>query len=276
MSAIKNKKDSIINKALFKSTMEEWRYNPALIPLMSIGYLYLIGFSIVSVTFVDAPIHEATFSPVFWTALPCVAVLGAGIIGQNVASGILSVLFARPMRRYNYVLTRWLALSVASSALCMILLGTEQIAGMAAFPGIVPDFNTFSQAVARISMCFGLSATFIMFSALLPNAVDICAWIMLSCVSNIIVEIAHYEPFLLSQVYCNELSRKLAEFAVPVCKELAIPVQSMALPYIDLTYLTHTASISWYAVFTYLSNISLCLLIAIAVMNRKEVSYASK
>ncbi len=269
-------KDTVINKALFKSTIEQWQYNPSFVPLMALGYLFLIGYSIISVTFVDAPIHEATFSSVFWTAMPCVALLGAGIIGQNILSGILSVLFARPIRRYSYVLTRWLALSVASSALCLILLAIEQIAAMAAFPGIMPDFNTLSQGVARVSMCFGLSATFIMFSAILPGTVDLCAWILLGFASNVIVEIAHLEPFLIGQIYCNELSRRIAEFAVPICRELAVPVQSLALPYLDLTYLAHTSSISWYAVVTYFSNISLCLLIAIACMNRKEVSYASK
>ncbi|MCW5822830.1 MAG: hypothetical protein KIT34_08490 [Cyanobacteria bacterium TGS_CYA1] len=275
MSA-KIKKDRAINLALFKSTLEEWRYNPAFIPIMAIGFLFLIGYSIVSVTFVDAPIHEATFSSVFWTALPSVALLGAGIIGKNVSSGILSVLFARPIRRYSYVLTRWLALSVASSALCLILLAIEQIAAMAAFPGILPDFNTLSQAVARVSMCFGLSATFVMFSSIFPNTLDLGIWIMLSFSSNLIVEISHIEPYMISQISCNDLNRKITEFVVPICKELAIPIQSLVSPYLDLAYLTHTGSVSWYAVFTYFSNIGLCLLIAIAIMNRKEVSYASK
>jgi ABC-type transport system involved in multi-copper enzyme maturation permease subunit len=170
--------DSVINKALFKATIEEWRYNPAFLPLMVLGYLYLIGFAIISVSFVSAPIHEATFSSVFYTAAPCVALLGAGIIGQNVSSGILSVLFARPIRRYSYVLTRWLALAVASSTLCLILLLVEQVAGMAAFPGVAPDFNTLSQGVARVSMCFGLSATFIMFSSVLPSVINLSAWIL--------------------------------------------------------------------------------------------------
>lgn len=272
----KIKKDRVINQALFKSTIEEWRYNPAFIPIMAVGFIFLIGYSIVTVTFVDAPIHEASFSSVFWTALPCVALLGAGIIGRNVTSGILSVLFARPMRRYSYVLTRWLALSVASSALCLILLSIEQIAAMAAFPGIVPDFNTLSQAVARISMCFGLSATLVMFSAIFPSTLDVCIWVMLSFASNVITELSHIEPYLISQMYCNDFNRRIAEFVVPICKELAIPVQSLVSPYIDLSYLTHTGAVSWYAVFTYLSNIGLCLLIAIAIMNRKEVSYASK
>lgn len=269
-------KDSIINKALFKSTIEQWQYNPSFIPLMVIGYLILIGYAIVSVTFVSAPIHEATFSSVFYTAAPCVALLGAGIIGQNVTSGILSVLFARPIRRYSYVLTRWLALSVASSTLCLILLLIEQVAGMAAFPGVLPDFNTLCQAVERISMCFGLSATFIMFSSFLPSVINLSAWIVFCFISNIVVEIAHMEPYLLHTSYGSELGRKLGEFVIPICKELALPLQSIAFPYIDLSFLAHTASISWFTVLTYFSNLSLSLLIAIIVMNRKEVSYASK
>lgn len=269
-------KDSVINKALFKATIEEWRYNPALIPFMILGYIYLIGFSIISVTFVSAPIHEATFSSILFTAAPCVALLGAGIIGQNVSSGILSVLFARPMRRYSYVLTRWLALSVASSTLCLVLLVIEQVAGMAAFPGVSPDFNTLCQAVERVSMCFGLSATFVMLSSFLPNVVNLFAWLVLCFTSNMIVEIAQLEPYLLNTNYGTEWSRKLSEIVIPICKELAVPLQSLATPYIDLSHLAHATSISWFSVFTYFSNLSLCLLIAVLVMNRKEVSYANK
>lgn len=269
-------KDGVFNKAIFKSTIEEWYRNPAVVGLSIVGFIYLMAFTICSVTFVDSPIRESSFASVMLTAVPAVALLGAGILGQDVAKGTLSVLFARPLRRHSYVLTRWLVLSISSSVLCLMLLVIEQIAGMAAFPGIMPDINTFYDGAARVSMCFGLSATFIMFSSILPHSMDLCAWILLCFSSSVVVEIGHLNPIYLTQPYGSELSRRLSEFVIPICRELSIPMQSLALPYLDVGYLFHCSSISWFAIFTYLSNIALCLLVAVFMVNRKEVSYAAK
>lgn len=269
-------KDGVFNKAIFKATLEDWQRNPAVVTLTGIGFLYLIIYAICSVTFVDSPIKESNFASLFLTAVPAVALLGAGVLGQDVAQGTLSVLFARPLRRYSYVMTRWLALSVASSALCLVLLMIEQIAGMAAFPGILPDMNTLFEAAARISLCFGLSATFIMFSSILPNTMDLCAWIMLCFSSSIVVEIGHLNPIVLTQPYGSEISRRLSEIFVPVCRELSTPLQSLAYPYLDVGLLFHSSSVSWFSILTYLSNIALCLLVAVYMVNRKEVSYAAK
>ena len=45
--------------------------------------------------------------------------LGAGIIGQDMSSGTLQLLFARPVTRGEYVLSRWLGASLGAS--CLVL-----------------------------------------------------------------------------------------------------------------------------------------------------------
>ena len=42
--------------------------------------------------------------------------IAAGTIGQDVSSGVLQLLFARPVRRSEYVLSRWIGIVALVSA----------------------------------------------------------------------------------------------------------------------------------------------------------------
>ena len=46
--------------------------------------------------------------------------LSAGLIGQDVSAGVLQLLFARPVRRWEYVFSRWFAFSLMAVALVAV------------------------------------------------------------------------------------------------------------------------------------------------------------
>ena len=56
---------------------------------------------------------------------PFALILAAGAIGQDVASGVLQLVFARPVARAEYVLARWLACVLGASTLCALQLILE-------------------------------------------------------------------------------------------------------------------------------------------------------
>ena len=51
--------------------------------------------------------------------------LGAGLLGQESASGVFQLLFARPIRRWEYVVNRWLAVVTGASVLALLQLAIE-------------------------------------------------------------------------------------------------------------------------------------------------------
>ena len=74
--------------------------------------LFLAAFVLMPLLFVTAapgmgltPLEDS-----FWFVI----VLGAGAIGQDVSSGVLQLLLARPITRPEYVTSRWLAVAIGA------------------------------------------------------------------------------------------------------------------------------------------------------------------
>jgi len=86
-----------------------------------------------------------------------VLVLGAGMIGQDVSSGVLQLIYARPVRRPEYVVSRWLGVAFAGSALS--LLQVALASGFMAAHGAPPAArDAVMFAGARVLESFGLAA----------------------------------------------------------------------------------------------------------------------
>ena len=58
-------------------------------------------------------------------------------------------------------------------------------------------------------------------------------------------------------------------------RQLNIGVRMSLKPGLDLAPLFHGGPVAWFAVVSYLSTVTLCLGLAVVVMNRRELSYAS-
>ena len=52
-------------------------------------------------------------------------------------------------------------------------------------------------------------------------------------------------------------------------------VRRFLTPEVDISPILNGSGVSWFAIVSYLSTVTLCLAVAVMVMNRKELSYAS-
>jgi ABC-type transport system involved in multi-copper enzyme maturation permease subunit len=181
-------------------------------------------------------------------ALILALLLGSGSVGRDVSSGVLGLLFTRPLRRSTYVLSKWLAVSSAAATLSTLTLLAQAL--LLARHGIgVPAPELWAAIFATLTAVLGLCSVLVFFSVLVPGVGDVALWAALS-VSGL-------------------LARKV--FPLRVTDEW----QSLLRPTLGWTSTFQSTPISWFSLFSYLSTVTLCLLLAVLAANRKELSYAS-
>jgi len=135
-------------------------------------------------------------------------ILAAGIIGQDVSSGVLQLVLARPVTRREYVVSRWLSVSLMGG--------------------------------------------------LLASAQVLIAWLLL--LASFVMVGLYGIGELVHRDWVTRFAAELGGFLVPE---------------IPLDPIQRAGDIPWVAIVSYLSTVTLCLALAIVVMNRKEFSYAS-
>jgi len=187
-------------------------------------------------------------------AVGLVLVLGVGAIGQDVSSGVLQLLFARPVRRSEYVLSRWLAVGIGASALALVqvTLAWGILAGRGA-PPTPQEVALF--AAGRILETFGVAAVIVLLSSLIAGYGDLAIYILATMTAGMIGMVGQF---------------KSAPLLVRAGEEL----HGFLVPRIDLAQAL-VGSPPWFEITSWLSTVTLCLALAILVMNRKELSYAS-
>jgi ABC-type transport system involved in multi-copper enzyme maturation permease subunit len=181
--------------------------------------------------------------------------LGAGMIGQDLSSGVLQLLFARPVRRPEYVVSRWLGVGAAAAALGLLQLGIA--CALLAARGAVPtaqDILMFGGG--RVLESFGGAAVLALFSSLIGGFGDLGIYLLVNLGAGIVQMVGQVRQWLW-------LARAGAE------------VSAALTPTIDLVRLVTTAPMPWFPIVSYASTVVLCLALAIVVVNRRELSYAS-
>ena len=177
-----------------------------------------------------------------------VLLLGGGSVGKDVSSGVLPLLFTRPLVRTNYVLTKWLALASAIAILATATLLAEA-AWMAHRGAGLPGAEIAGAVFTSVTSAFGMTAVLLFFSVLVSGYSDVLLWIGLLFLPSL----AHrYVP------------RRVAE-----------EWRMFLHPSLDWGVTFGGASISWFRLSSYLSTVTLCLCLAALAANRKELSYAS-
>jgi ABC-type transport system involved in multi-copper enzyme maturation permease subunit len=186
----------------------------------------------------------------YWLTL----VLAAGMIGQDASSGVLQLLFARPVRRSEYVVNRWLAVGMGASVVLLVQAGLG--AALLSARGYAPSTHDLAiLAGNNVLTAAGIAAVMALFSALLPGFGDLALLLVFNMVAGVMQ--------LIGQVSGRgAISRVGAEIA------------GFISPRLDLTALV-AGTPSWFAIAGYFSTVTLCLALAIVVLNRRELSYAS-
>jgi len=184
------------------------------------------------------------------------AFLGTGLIGQDMSSGTLQLLFARPVSRGEYVLSRWLGAALAASCLVVVQLAIG--VGFMAIHNEAPAARELALfAGGQVLSIFGTISVLLLFSTLLPGIGDIIA---------IIVALFTGQALQLGA----------ALFKAPWLARVGEEVGRFVVPTLDLAALFGGGPISWFEVVSYFSTVTLCVALAIVILNRRELSYATE
>ena len=187
-------------------------------------------------------------------AIPLAMVLAVGMIGQDVSSGVLQLIFARPVRRSEYVLSRWLAVSLGASLASLLQIGLYM--ALAAGRGAAPSADVVLQfALGRELQIFGVAATMALLSSLIGGVGDLAIYALLTISGGVVSMIGQLRQSSVITWIGHEIG-------------------TLVSPRLEIAQLV-AGSPSWFAIATYASNLTLCLLLAILILNRKELSYAS-
>jgi len=173
--------------------------------------------------------------------------IGAGSVGKDVSSGVLPLLFTRPLVRSRYVLAKWLAVGSAVTVLTALTLLGEALVLARADLG-VPRAEVTAAIFQSASTVFGISSVLVFFSVLLSSFADALLWIGLS----VVPQIGH-----------RFVGQRIAE-----------EWQAFLYPSLEWSA-TFDHPVAWFRVFSYFSTVTLCLCLAVLAVNRKELSYAS-
>lgn len=180
-------------------------------------------------------------------------VAAAGGIGQDVASGTLQLVLARPITRPGYVLSRWVAASALATAwnLATVVGG----AALLAANGTPPDLGLLGRMAAEGALAaFGAAAVMLMFSSLVGGFGDvgllIGAYFATSAFSAVT---QHYGWITVSNVL-NTVNASLAP---------TVALDGFA-----------QGTAPWTALTAWASTVTLALFLAIVRVNHRELSYA--
>ena len=187
--------------------------------------------------------HELNDPTMFLTVL-----LGAGSIGRDVTTGVLPLLFTRPITRGTYVLAKWIAVSSVAAAGGVLVLAIQAAMLWHRAFGL-PAAAIAGGFFAGVATAFGVAAVLVFLSTLVSGVGDLVLWMILRLAGVLLARWAG--------------PRFLQEW------------RSLIEPSLTWDSLSGWSAGPWFRVVTYLSTVTLFLFLAVTVANRKEVSYAA-
>ena len=194
-----------------------------------------------------APLHTGQAFAIF---------LGAGLIGQDMSSGTLQLLFARPVTRAEYVLSRWLGAALAAS--CLVAAQLAIGVALMALHNEAPAARELALfAGGQVLAAFGTVSVLLLFSTMLPGIGDFLA-------------------IIVAGILGQALPLGAALFKAPWLARAGEEIGRFVAPALDLGALFGGGVISWFDVASYFSTVTLCVALAIVIMNRRELSYATE
>lgn len=183
-------------------------------------------------------------------------ILSAGMIGQDVSAGVLQLVFARPVRRSEYVFSRWAAAALASAALFLL-----QIAAVAAIGALRGHAQPLAETAAFAAECVlhavGVVSVMTLLSALAPGLADLALLLIIGFTGTVLGTVGQV---MSGGTVLVRIGQEIGRFTSP-----EVPIAAIV----------NGDAVSWFAIASWLSTVTLCLALAILLVNRKELSYAS-
>lgn len=181
--------------------------------------------------------------------------LGAGMIGQDISSGVLQLLCARPVKRPEYVVSRWLGVALAGTIISLLQLGLG--AAIMAARGMPPSSQqVLLFGAGRLFECFGLAAVLALCSSLVGGVGDLALYLVANLGGAIL-----------------QMAGQVKQW--PWMQRIATEFLGSLNPALDVGRLISASPMPWFPIVSYASTVTLCLALAILAINRRELSYAS-
>ena len=199
-----------------------------------------------------AATHGGLGFQVLGTATMFGFVLGAGMIGADASSGVFQLLFARPVTRFEYLLSRWLAVAVAATALnaVQVLLGASIMSSNSA----LASWASVGRFIVEQGLeTFALAAIIAAFSSVLPGIGDVVALIVSGIALQILIAASAWAKVGFAGTLLNEIKITLSP---------------------ESTGLFEWNDGGWRVLITLLSSIAIGLAFAATTLARKEITYA--
>ena len=184
----------------------------------------------------------------FWFAL----ILTAGAIGQDVSSGVLQIVFTRPVTRATYVTSRRFAAGAAAAmpGIVHVLFAAALVSARGGAP--VP-MEVVSLACEDVLLAIAGAAVVVVFSSLFNGLADIGAYVVAVIGLEIASQVAEWQDWSAARAIIAQLLHTLK-------------------PDLHLGWLAGHGSVYWNEPVTVVSTIALGLGLAILAVNRKELS----
>lgn len=180
-------------------------------------------------------------------------IFSAGAIGQDLASGVLQLTFSRPQTRQGYVLSRWIAAAAAAWGMhtLFVLVTASGLAARGASPSLASLLVLTLEAGAGIA---ATSAVIVGLSSLVRGFGDLGLFAATMFVSATGAQVARARGLRWLERLFQELGHTIQ-------------------PELKLSFLMRGGDVPWAALATWALTLPLFLALAIAVMNRREISY---
>ena len=210
---------------------------------------------IVTVFPLGAAILANDLAPLAGPASAIALILSAGAIGQDVSSGTLQLLLVRPVSRPSVLLHRWLASVIAAVGITLVLLLLATLALLAhkTQPNALDLVRMVLEAACSAA---GSAAVMVMLSTLVGGIGDVGLFVAAMIVTQMFSGLAMLEHWDALARACNE-------------------VQGLLSPQLSWAWMLHGTPLSWFAITSWASTVTLALAVGIARFNRRELSYAA-
>ncbi len=181
-------------------------------------------------------------------------ILGAGVLGREASTGTLQLLLVRPVRRSEVVFSKWAALGAAASVVALAQAGLVELLLIGS--DRLPRAADLGLAGVHVLSAFGAAAVLLLFSALLDGFGDVILLLSAFLATTILGALGSFAGSRFLVAAGEEVRRFLAPAPAP-----------------EAVFSTRPDP---YVLVSYLSTVTLCLALAVVLLNRKEVSYASE
>jgi ABC-type transport system involved in multi-copper enzyme maturation permease subunit len=244
-----------VNKTIALMTIKQLRHRPARLLVLT-GFLgFPLLFDIMNKQM--EPYQHPSNGMVIGNTIMLALIVAAGIIGQDISDGILPLIFSRPIKRWHYVLTKWLTVVFIVSALSCVNLFCHLLVCYGFTVDIFRAVGT-SDLLQIVLMSAGTTSVMLLLSSLLPGAADLGVILLISAA-------------------CILLMLMQSSLHVPGMEATANVIFAVLYPSFDPgdIHIHSLHSLLSVEVGRYFAVVLVCLSGSIVLVNQKELSYGS-